>query len=222
MPALSYDSKQYFEPSCVDDAIRIVAPVPADEEACRVLIVWAMAMCRREKEEIQPARKRAEEELYSAIKRIKSAEIALDIPRIYKRLAFQEREDFDDATTGAIKELARIRNALETLLKRYRERRTKKEVAAKGGRPPDVPKLAAAHYAYCALVAYSESSPTETTDGPFYRLAQVIYEAATKESAGSIDHSCRTVFKKRQSQSKEELRRGLREAEAQRAAEITP
>jgi hypothetical protein len=220
VPSLSYDSKQHFDPQCVARAIDIVQPEPADEEACHVLIIWAMAMCRRQKKEIQPARLAAEKDLYSAIRQIKSAETALDLRRIYKRLAFQDRDDFDTATTGAIKDLARIRKGLEALLKRYRECR-KKEAAAKGGRPPDVPKSAAADYAYCILVAYAKADPTLTTSGPFFGLAQVIYEGATGKSGGSFVHHCRAAFEERRSRPKEELRRGLRQAEAQRAAEIT-
>jgi hypothetical protein len=220
---LAYESEQYFDPDCVGRALRVAAPAPADEEACHVMIIWAMSQCRRSWKEIYPAYVAAEENLTLAIRAIKGAETALQrLPRIYKRLAFPDLDNFDDAATGTIVELGRQRKALETLLGDYREK-TRDVPAPRptGGRPLDIPKTAAAAYAYCILVAYSESAPTLSAGGRFFELASVVYEGATDKEEVGLEHHCRLEFARRRNRSQMELRRSLREAETQRAAEIT-
>jgi hypothetical protein len=102
-------------------AIEIIVPLSGEEDMCRLMVMTAIHQCANE-EEVQSARIAAEDELGSVIRRIKGAENALDLRKTYKRLAFQDRDDFDVATKGAVDDLSRIRKRLQTLLDGYRER----------------------------------------------------------------------------------------------------
>jgi hypothetical protein len=191
-----------------------------------------MAMCRREKDELEPLRLDAQQldlgltTLGSAIKRIKAAEKALYLPRIYKRLAFPDKDDFDNYTTDLADRLREVRGRLQSLLDAYQKEKPKRD----GGRHLRGAKHAAAKYAYPILVAYSKSRPTKTAEGPFYRLASAIYEGATGEEV-DLTYYCRKEWDRREealgasTMSRTEyhayLRREMRAGEATRAAEIT-
>jgi hypothetical protein len=195
---ISYDPLDgNLDPNCeiVSRAIEIVCPLPDEESMCRWMIVYVISQCRIANDEIGPAFLAAEQELGSAIQKVEDAEKALSgLRRIYKRLAFQDREDFDGAATKDIDALSKIRKRLRTLADGYGLARS---ALPRQRRPKDQGKRAAASYAYCCLVAYSERSPTLTSDGPFFELASIIYEGATGEPLVSLDYQCCENFRER-------------------------
>ena len=226
---LTYDPKypdSYLDPRCeiVGRAVKIISPLPVDEVACRLMVVEVVEYCRIAGSEIRPAAWNAEEDLASRVSRLVAAEKALStLPRIYKRLAFQDQDDFDNAAAETIERLVQMRERLETLARSYSEARP----GHRRGRPSETEKLAAASYAYCCLIAYSERPPTltspgkaESASGSFFELASVIYEGATGKKNVSLEWHCKEHFKERNPGPSDptranyhaELRRGLRKA----------
>jgi hypothetical protein len=214
---LSYDPKppdRHLDPGCeiVSRAVEIIRPSREEEAMCRMMVVYAIARCGVEKE-VRLAFLASGEELSSIIEKLESAEKALaGLRRIYERLAFPDRDDFDGVGMEEAERLGEFRRRLKTLADRY--------VPPPRHHPGDNVKLAAAAYAYCCLVAYSDKLPTLTYDGNFFQLASAIYEGATGEE-DSLDHHCKVNFKRRnagmsdpaRAQYHADLRRGLREGQ---------
>jgi hypothetical protein len=212
---LSYEPDCYLDPDSeiVGSAIKIIQPSLDEEAVCRMMVVYVMNLCRVQEKEISPAFLAAREELNSIIERIEGAEKALaGLRRLYKRLAFPDRDDFDSIGTEEAERLTELRKHLQALADRY--------VSPPRSRPPNAAKLAAASYAYCVLVAYSDRPPTLATDGTYFRLASVIYEGATGKEA-NLEHHCRLNFHERgggvpasaRTQYHADLRRSLREGQ---------
>jgi hypothetical protein len=135
----------------------------------------------------------AAEELNAVVTKLNGARNALKgVSRLHKRLAFPDREDFEAATTEVIDALSGVSRRLSNLAKGYARNR-----GAPRRRPKDTAKRAAASYAYCCLVAYSNKSPTLSGAGPYFHLASIIYEAATGKTDVSLEYQCVLEFKRR-------------------------
>jgi hypothetical protein len=119
---LTYDPKppdRHLDPGCeiVSRAVEIIRPSPDDESMCRMMVVYAISLCRVEKEDVRPAFLASGKELSSTIEKLESAEKALvGLRRLYKRLAFPDRDDFDSVGVEEAERLGKIRRALKTLL----------------------------------------------------------------------------------------------------------
>ena len=68
----------------------------------------------------------------------------------------------------------------------------------KAQRAPSEPvKYFAAMFAFALIKFFSIRAPTLTTDGPFFRLATYLYEAATAIPDQNLERQCRREFHKR-------------------------
>jgi hypothetical protein len=63
-------------------------------------------------------------------------------------------------------------------------------------RPPEPCKFYCAMGAFDLLEKFSCHPPTLSADGPFYRLASVLYEGASGEGDVSLERPCRTAFRR--------------------------
>jgi hypothetical protein len=82
--------------------------------------------------------------------------------------------DFERATAEEIGRLSGIAGTLRDIV-------NEQAAGRRSGRPIDVMKDLAAHYAYQCLFIFAERSPTLKSDGSFDQLATILYEGATSK-----------------------------------------
>jgi hypothetical protein len=174
-------------------ALEVISPPSDDEAECRQKITMAIRACRRavhEKTLYSQASRcldrivRLTEERQRAIDELSG--LGFFVPGLNDRDAefwrrgylISDMGDHPDISTRRARELAQsFRNAY---------------VGTR--RPPKIDKLFAATEACKLLVRYGKR-PTLTADGPFLRLASIIYEGATAVPNVDLERQCRTALK---------------------------
>lgn len=174
-------------PEIITRALEIVCPQSSEEPSYRNAVAMAIERCNKA-DGASFAYNRGKSKLKSLLQKIEEAHRALDeLHVVVQEEAFGE--DYQNVISEIHEDLCKAAEPILRGVDRFDE-----EGPSRRGPPGNELKQHAALYAYMQLSLYSAKKPTLSIDGPFFRLASIIYEGATRDADCDLQRQCRVIF----------------------------
>jgi hypothetical protein len=168
-------------PDLIEKLLELIRPRPDSEAACREKVRKHIATIKSMREVVDAdpstAIKGELEKLRYALKKLSG--VASQLSPVARRLMFNDLEY--EFFSGELDRL--IEKTDSTICPLI-------QANAKGARPKTLSKMAAASFACSLMENYSSFPPTLTKGGRYFRVASLMYEAATGEQNADLTRYC--------------------------------